>query len=62
MIVCVTRDASRGRMRHVRHVFAGDWDGPDGELPPLDEAKTFAIVETVWIKTPTSASEATERE
>ncbi len=49
MIICYTRDASRSRTHHVRHVFAGEWSGPDGELPPLAAAKTFTIVEMVWI-------------
>lgn len=60
MVICSTRDASRGRTRHIRHVFAGDWDGPDGELPPLEAARTFFISETLWTGSPDPATTSAE--
>jgi hypothetical protein len=49
-IICRTRDAARSDTKHIRHVFSGEYDGPDGELPPLDVAKEFVIEATVWEK------------
>jgi len=49
-IICKTRDASRSETKHIRHVFSGDYSGPDGELPPLDAAKAFTIEATIWEK------------
>ncbi len=49
-IICKTRTASKDDTSHIRHVFSGDYQGPDGELPPLETAKKFKIVATIWQK------------
>lgn len=49
-IICKTRDGSRADTKHIRHVFSGDYSGPDGELPPLNAAKAFTIEATIWKK------------
>lgn len=45
-IICIAREKSGKDSSDIVHIFAGDYAGPDGELPPLDTAKGFSIVET----------------
>jgi len=33
---------------HIGLVFAGDWAGPDGELPPTDVLATFTVNTITW--------------
>ncbi|WP_163833372.1 DUF1131 family protein [Spartinivicinus ruber] len=49
-IICLTRTADRSKTTHISHVFAGEYNGPDGELPPLDKVQNFKIVSTLWQK------------
>ncbi len=49
-IICKTRDVVRDDTKHIRHVFSGDYEGPDGELPPLNAAGKFTIEATIWKK------------
>ncbi|MEN8221535.1 MAG: DUF1131 family protein [Pseudomonadota bacterium] len=49
-VICKTRTASRDDTSHIRQVFSGEYQGPDGELPPLEVAKNFKIVSTIWHK------------
>ena len=43
MVLC--RDAS---IAHIGLNFAGEWAGPDGELPPAEVLSTFTVTELTW--------------
>ncbi len=45
-IVCRARLKSGSDNPNVVHLFHGDYNGPDGQLPPLDIAKKFKIYST----------------
>lgn len=43
MALC--RDA---KLTHIGLNFAGEWAGPDGELPPAEVLATFTVKEIIW--------------
>ena len=45
-IVCVAREKTGQDSADIVHIFEGEYAGPDGDLPPLEIAKGFTILET----------------
>ena len=36
------------KMRNILYIFAGRWDGPDGEIPPEDILATWTLDSIIW--------------
>ncbi|MBN1758121.1 MAG: DUF1131 family protein [Chitinispirillaceae bacterium] len=36
------------RSKHIHYLFSGEYNGPDGELPPPDILKDWKIKEIIW--------------
>jgi hypothetical protein len=36
------------KSRHITYVFRGEYDGPDGQLPPLPVLRSWRISQLVW--------------
>jgi len=49
-IICKAKGKSGEDCQTIIYIFSGDYEGPDGELPPLSIAKKYKIVSTVNLK------------
>ncbi len=49
-IICKARTPKGMDSSNIFHVFSGDYQGPDGELPPVGAARNFRIESTIWQK------------
>lgn len=45
-ILCIARDKTGKDSSTIIHTFTGEYEGPDGELPPLSIAKKFTLSST----------------
>ena len=43
MVLCREKGSAR-----LVNIFNGDWDGPDGQLPPYEVLKTWKVIELYW--------------
>lgn len=43
MVLCPAPQSS-----HLSYLFSGKYDGPDGELPPMPQLKSFTVAEIIW--------------
>jgi hypothetical protein len=35
--------------KHIKYLFEGNWDGPDGELPPVNVLALWRLIKIIWI-------------
>ncbi len=44
MVICTAPSGG-----HIKYLFEGDWNGPDGELPPIKVMALWTLTNIIWI-------------